>query len=64
MRGTQRQVIIAVHERSLFEYLTLELSPTFVDDRLITIELGRACDGMTIAPWTLRTFLPDRAVAA
>jgi exonuclease SbcC len=64
LKSAQRQVIIAVHERSLFEYLTLELSPTFLDDRLITIELGRGPDGMTIAPWKLRTFLPDRAVAA
>ena len=33
-----RQVIIAVHEKPLFDYLTLELSPAFRDDRLITIE--------------------------
>jgi len=64
LKNAQRQVIIAVHERSLFEYLTLELSPTFLDDRLITIELGRGPDGMTVAPWKPRTFLPDRAVAA
>src|SRR3546814_10746913 len=30
----QRQVIIAVHERSLFDYLSLELSPAFDGDRL------------------------------
>ncbi len=35
-----RQVVIAVHERELFEYLCLELSPAFEGDRLITIELG------------------------
>jgi DNA repair protein SbcC/Rad50 len=35
-----RQVIIAVHERELFEYLSLELSPAFSGDELITIELG------------------------
>lgn len=64
LKQTGRQIIIAVHERSLFEYLTLELSPTFLDDRLITIELGRGADGATVAPWNPRTFLPDRAVAA
>jgi exonuclease SbcC len=37
-----RQVIIAVHDRQLFEYLRLELSPAFPDDSLITLELVRA----------------------
>jgi exonuclease SbcC len=36
-----RQVIIAVHDRQLFEYLRLELSPAFPDDSLITLELAR-----------------------
>lgn len=35
-----RQVLIAVHERELFQYLCLELSPAFQGDELITIELG------------------------
>ncbi|WP_182376731.1 AAA family ATPase [Nocardioides sp. WS12] len=35
-----RQVVIAVHERELFEYLALELSPAYQGDSLITIELG------------------------
>jgi hypothetical protein len=30
-----RQVVIAVHERALFDYLTLELSPAFPGDSLI-----------------------------
>lgn len=59
-----RQVIIAVHDRQLFDYLSLELSPTFNGDRLITVELGRNADGFTTAPWALTTFEPDRAVAA
>lgn len=59
-----RQVIIAVHDRQLFDYLSLELSPTFNGDRLITVELGRNSDGFTTAPWALTTFEPDRAVAA
>ena len=36
-----RQVMISVHDRQLFEYLRLELSPAFVDDSLLTLELFR-----------------------
>ena len=36
-----RQVVIAVHDRQLFEYLKLELSPAFPDDSLVTLELVR-----------------------
>ena len=36
-----RQVVISVHDRQLFEYLRLELSPAFVDDSLLTLELTR-----------------------
>ena len=57
-----RQVVIAVHERELFDYLTLELSPAYEGDELITIELGeRAADedeGITRHRWT-----PDPAIA-
>lgn len=59
-----RQVILAVHDRQLFDYLSLELSPTFNGDRLITVELGRTADGMTTAQWTPMVFEPDRAFAA
>lgn len=59
-----RQVILAVHDRQLFDYLTLELSPTINGDRLITIELGRSADGMTTAPWRPTVFEPDKAIAA
>lgn len=52
----QRQVIIAVHERELFEYLALELSPAYDGDELITIELGERADdedkGITRHTWT------------
>lgn len=37
-----RQVMVAVHDRQLFEYLRLELSPAFADDSLITLELSRS----------------------
>lgn len=57
-----RQVVIAVHERELFDYLTLELSPAYDGDQLITIELGeRANDedaGIVRHLWT-----PDSAIA-
>jgi exonuclease SbcC len=59
-----RQVILAIHERSLFEYLALELSPAFSDDRLITIELGQAADGKTICNYEPLTWSPDPVFAA
>lgn len=36
-----RQIMIAVHDRQLFEYLRLELSPAFAEDSLLTLELSR-----------------------
>ena len=58
----QRQVIIAVHERELFQYLALELSPAFPGDELITIELGARSEdedrGITRHSWS-----PDSAIA-
>lgn len=55
-RQQERQVIIAVHERELFDYLTLELSPAYEGDELLTIELGeRSLDrdrGITRHVWS------------
>lgn len=59
-----RQVIIAVHEKALFDYLTLELSPAYQDDGLITVELSRTMAGDTLATPTAYTFKPDKAIAA
>lgn len=59
-----RQMIIAVHERPLFEYLALELSPAHENDRLITIELGKSPSGDTIVNFEPRIWLPDTAIAA
>ncbi|MCZ7537138.1 MAG: AAA family ATPase [Acidimicrobiia bacterium] len=57
-----RQVIVAVHERELFEYLALELSPAYDGDALITIELGERSNdedrGVTRLSWS-----PDPALA-
>jgi len=60
----KRQVIVAVHERSLFDYLALELSPSFDGDRLNIIELGRNAAGKTTYHWEPRIFERDRAIAA
>jgi DNA repair protein SbcC/Rad50 len=60
----KRQVIIAVHERSLFDYLALELSPAYEGDRLITVELGRSAIGQTTSRWDPKVFVTDRAIAA
>jgi len=59
-----RQVIIAVHEKPLFDYLCLELSPAFEGDRLITVELGRTASGDSIARTQVRDWKPDLALAA
>lgn len=47
-----RQVVIAVHERPLFDYLALELSPASPGERLITVELSKDSDGKTICDVT------------
>ncbi|MBB4659598.1 AAA family ATPase [Parvularcula dongshanensis] len=47
-RQQGRQVVIAVHERPLFEYLALELSPASPGDKLITVELSKDAEGRTI----------------
>jgi len=59
-----RQIVISVHERPLFDYLTLELSPAFAGDQLITVELSRSNVGASIAEPTYHNWEPDRAVAA
>lgn len=59
-----RQVIIAVHEKPLFDYLCLELSPAFAGDRLITVELGRTANGDSIASCAVRDWKQDLAIAA
>lgn len=56
-----RQVVIAVHERELFEYLSLELSPAYAGDELITIELGDQTSDENERV-TRRAWTPDLAV--
>jgi exonuclease SbcC len=64
LKGAGRQVVVAVHERALFDYLTLELSPAYNGDQLITIELTRAPGGDTKPIWDLKSFKIDQAIAA
>ena len=57
-----RRVVIAVHERALFDYLALELSPATRDEGLQTIELTRAPDGVTKTEPDYRGYVEDRAL--
>ena len=45
-------------------YLSLELSPAFPGDKLITVELSRSGSGASFAEPTYRNWEPDRAFAA
>jgi len=63
-KGLGKQVVIAVHERALFEYLTLELSPAFAGDSLITVEISRNFIGDAVADSHFYAFEKDKALAA
>ncbi|MBT4688275.1 MAG: AAA family ATPase [Rhodospirillaceae bacterium] len=63
-RQKGRQTIIAVHEKPLFDYLTLELSPASEGDRLVTIELSRAGDLLTEYKHEMRIWEPDSVFVA
>ena len=58
-RQHNKQIIIAVHERPLFDYLALELSPASEEDRLVTIELSRLRGRATSADYQIKTWDPD-----
>jgi exonuclease SbcC len=60
-REHARRVVIAVHERALFEYLALELSPASPHEGLITVELSRPPDGSTVVDSSFQAFMEDRA---
>ncbi|UXS53041.1 AAA family ATPase [Agrobacterium tumefaciens] len=62
-RAHGTKVVIAVHERTLFDYLKLELSPSFEKDRLLAVELRRAAGEPTTVDPDLLTYHVD-AVAA
>ena len=55
-----RQVIIAIHDRQLFEYLRLELSPAYPEDSLLTLELSRGARRDSICISKRITFKQER----
>jgi exonuclease SbcC len=57
-----RQVVIAFHERALFDYLTLELSPAW--GHLIAVEVTRTFEGKAVVTPRAFGFEDDRAIAA
>jgi exonuclease SbcC len=57
-----RRIVIAVHERALFEYLSLELSASQPDDALVTVELSRSHEGATVVRPSWLRYVPDRAL--
>lgn len=59
-----RQVMIAVHDRQLFEYLKLELSPAFPEDSLLTLELSRGARRDSICVSTRFSFKEETALFA
>jgi DNA repair protein SbcC/Rad50 len=63
-RQHNRQIIIAVHEKPLFDYLTLELTPAFPGDRLITVELGLNADGQSFEYHDVIGYTPDNSINA
>lgn len=63
-KGMDRQLIVAVHERALFDYLTLELSPAFPGDSLIAVEITKNFDGNAVATPASFRHEDDHLIAA
>jgi exonuclease SbcC len=61
-KGQARQVIVAVHDRQLFEYLRLELSPAFAGDSLLSLELSRGPNRDTLCVAERRSFQEETAL--
>ncbi len=61
-KGQKRQVIVAVHDRQLFEYLRLELSPAFAGDSLLSLELSRGTNRDTLCVAERRSFQEETAL--
>jgi len=59
-----RRIVVAVHERALFDYLALELSPAQPGDSLIAIEMTRNPDGVSTLTPSIRSYRKDPALAA
>ncbi len=61
-KGQNRQVIVAVHDRQLFEYLRLELSPAFAHDSLLSLVLSSAPNQDTLCVAERRSFQEETAL--
>ena len=59
-----RQVMLAVHDRQLFEYLKLELSPAYPEDSLLTLELSRSTRRDTVCISNRLSFQEETALRA
>lgn len=59
-----RQVVLAVHDRQLFEYLKLELSPAFPEDSLLTLELSRGARRDSLCVSTRYSYQEETALLA
>ena len=59
-----RQIMIAVHDRQLFEYLKLELSPAFLDDSLLTLEMSRGARRDSVCASKRFSFKEETALQA
>ena len=62
-RTAGRRVILAVHDRALFEYLKLELSPARPGEALTTVELERGTDGVSTAATEYVDYVEDPVFA-
>jgi DNA repair protein SbcC/Rad50 len=60
----RRQIVVAVHDRQLFDYLRLELSPARPDETLLTLELSRtkSQDTQCLPQW--RTYREENRLSA
>ncbi len=60
-RQAGRQLLVAVHERSLFNFLRLELGPSSDGESLITVEMDRSHSGESTSLHTEKVvWQPDR----
>jgi exonuclease SbcC len=60
----KRQVLIAVHDRQLFEYLRLELSPAFPGDSFLALELSRGAHRDSLCIPDRRSYHEETALQA
>ena len=61
-RRNGRQVVIAVHDRELFDYLSLELSPASANEELLAIVLDRTY-GQSVITHDRLTYVEDTSLS-